>query len=79
MIIALDDVPPKCEAKLEYIRAEDSFRTRMMELGFIQGTKIKVMYEGVTGGTRAYEIRKIVIALRNSDAAKIYVSVSEGI
>ncbi len=52
-------------------------RRRLLDLGIIPGSKIKVMYENVSGNPRAYEIKNTLIALRNDIAEQIYVRKEE--
>ena len=48
-------------------------RRRLLDLGIIPGSKIKVMYENISGNPRAYEVKNTLIALRNDTASEIYV------
>ncbi len=52
-------------------------RRRLLDLGIIPGSKIKVMYENVSGNPRAYEIKNTLIALRNDIAEQIFVRKEE--
>ena len=49
----------------------------MLDLGFTEGTKITCIGESFFGSPKAYRIRGAVIALRTSDAGKIYVEMEE--
>ncbi len=48
-------------------------RRRLMDLGVISGTKIKVEMSSVAGDPTAYEIRGATIALRKSQADSIFI------
>ncbi|NLZ45868.1 MAG: ferrous iron transport protein A [Clostridiales bacterium] len=48
-------------------------RRRMLDLGLVQGTKVKAVQSSPSGDPVAYNIRGAVIALRNDDADKIQV------
>lgn len=50
-------------------------RRRMLDLGFIKDTEIKVMRRSPLGDPTAYLIRETVIALRKEEASKILVKV----
>lgn len=48
-------------------------RRRLMDLGFLPGTKISIEMKSPTGDPTAYRIRNSVIALRKQQAEKIYI------
>lgn len=49
-------------------------RRRLLDLGFIPGTKIQCLYRSPLGDPTAYFVRGTVIALRQEDAGQIIVS-----
>lgn len=50
-----------------------SLRSRLRELGLIEGTKVTKVCTAFLGSPCAYNIRGAIIALRNSDTNKIKV------
>ncbi|WP_058487078.1 FeoA family protein [Defluviitalea phaphyphila] len=50
-------------------------RRRILDLGFIPNTKIKVIRRSPLGDPTAYLIRETMIALRKEEASKILVKV----
>ncbi len=48
-------------------------RRRLLDLGVIPSTEIKVMFQNISGNPRAYEIKSTLIALRDDVAGLIYV------
>ncbi len=48
-------------------------RTRLMDLGIVPGTKIRLELASFTGDPLAYKVRGTTIALRKSQAEKIYI------
>ena len=46
---------------------------RLLDLGFVEGTRVKRLFSAPSGDPAAYQIRGAVIALRASDAAAIAV------
>ena len=50
-----------------------SLRQRLLDLGFVEGTRVKRLFSAPSGDPAAYLIREAVIALRASDAAGIKV------
>lgn len=46
-------------------------KRRLLDLGVIKSTKIKPVFNSISGNPIAYEIRGSVIAIRNEDAKNI--------
>lgn len=49
-------------------------RRRLLDMGVVPGTKIRVELESVGGDPSGYNIRGAVIAIRKSNAAQIYIN-----
>ncbi|MBM7684707.1 FeoA family protein [Defluviitalea raffinosedens] len=58
------------------LRATGAQRRRMLDLGFIKDTEVKVMRCSPLGDPTAYFVRNTVIALRKEEASKILVKVN---
>lgn len=71
--ISLNDLPINHYAKVENLDCNGTDRRRFLDLGIIQGTKLKPILKSPSGDPIAYEIRKSVIAIRSEDAKKIRV------
>ena len=56
------------------ILSDGIIRRRLLDLGFVPGTKIEVLRKSPIGDPTAYFIRGTIIALREVDAEKILVS-----
>lgn len=61
------------KGKIIGLLSKGNQRRRMLDLGIIEGTKIKVLLKSHSGDPIAYFIRGAVIALRNEDASKVLV------
>lgn len=48
-------------------------KRRLMDLGFIEGTRVQCLYRSPAGNPVAYMIRGTVIALRKDDSARIII------
>lgn len=48
-------------------------RLRLFDLGFFRGSRVLPLYECMGGGTRVYRVKDTLIALRNTDAERIFV------
>lgn len=69
-MILLNDLPLNHYAKVEYIDCDGIDRRRFLDLGIVQGTKLRPILKSPSGDPVAYEIRKSVIAIRSEDARK---------
>lgn len=58
-------------AKVKKINLTGEMKRRLLDLGVINGTKIKCLFKSPSGDPAAYEIRGAVIALRYEDSALI--------
>lgn len=59
--------------EIEKILHKKECKNRLLDLGFVPGTKVKTVLSDFSGKLKAYEIRNTVIALRNTDSEKIVV------
>ena len=73
MVRTLDLLPQGSQARITHLTAEGHQRRRLLDLGFLPGTRITALQEGPTGDPVAYTIRGTVIALRRQDARRIYI------
>ena len=69
----LDRLPAGSSACIKSLRTEGIRRRRLLDLGFVPGAHITALQIGPWGDPVAYGIRGAVIALRNEDAAGIYI------
>jgi len=53
---------------------ESAMRTRLQDLGLVEGTRVQCVLKSPAGSPAAYEIRGAVIALRQCDAAAVLVA-----
>ena len=75
--IRLSEMEPDSQGRISEIIMEEKKERRLLDLGFTEGTKITCIGESFFGSQKAYRIRGAVIALRTSDAGKIYVEMEE--
>lgn len=48
-------------------------RRRLLDMGLIEGTRVKCLFKSPLGDPIAYRVRGTVVALRKEDSAKIFV------
>lgn len=70
----LDKLKINESAFIDSIDIADNFRRRLLDLGFIKGSKITALYKSPSKNPTAYLIKGTVIAIRDEDANKIKIS-----
>ena len=73
MLIPLDKIDCCQSATIYSINNGLNIKTRLMDMGVCEGTKITKVFESPLRNPCAYKVRNTVIAIRNNDASKIMV------
>ena len=60
--------------KVENLTAEGLLKERMLAIGLTKGTEVEVIRRGPSGDPTVYNIRGVMIALRQGEACLIRVS-----
>ncbi len=76
MEISLNRLPLLKLGNIKNLLVDKKTKCKLLSLGFIPETAIKPVFSNFSGNLRAYEVRKAIIALRDTDANKIRVDVS---
>lgn len=71
MSLSLSDLQVGQSGTVHHIATTGTMRRRLLDLGIIEGTKIKCIHKSPSGNPVAYTIRGAVIALRTDDSKKI--------
>lgn len=61
------------KATIKKLENEEEMKNRLMDLGFTPSGKAVFLFEAPSGDPKAFLIRGAVVALRNSDCAKIKI------
>lgn len=69
----LSDLSIGEECRISAIDIDGLMRRRLMDLGFVPGTKVECLRRSPAGDPTAYLVRGTVIALRKEDAARVYI------
>ncbi|MDD5794045.1 FeoA family protein [Clostridium sp. HCP1S3_B4] len=69
----LSEAELETTVKVVKIRAQGELRRRFFDLGIVEGTNIKVLYESPFKDPRAYYIRGTIIAMRGDESKNIIV------
>lgn len=72
--MTLNDVKPGSTVKIEGLE-NSSIKSRLMSMGLIKGTAVKVLRSAPMGDPMAISVRSYNLALRVADAKNIMVSV----
>lgn len=72
-VIPLPSLPPGGRGRLLRIGGERSFRRRLMELGLLPGTEVRLVRLVRVGGMVEVEVRGCHLSLRQSEADQIEV------
>ena len=72
-IIQLNDLNLQEEGIIQKIECENNIKRRLLDLGMIKGTTIKLTLISPFKDPKAYEVRGSTIAIRSEDPKKIDV------
>ena len=67
----LHDLHPGQSARIAQVGGERSFRRRLMELGFLPGTQVRLVRRVNIGDLVEFEVRGAHISLRSADASHL--------
>ncbi len=68
---SLSQLPTGQGGRVERVAAGGSMRRRLLDIGLIPGTRVVCLARSPAGDPAAYLIRGAVIALRDTDAADV--------
>ena len=70
----LTQLLPAASAKLSQLGGDRSFQRRLMELGLLPGTPLRVIRRVPMGGLLEIEVRRSRVTLRMTEAAQVLVA-----
>jgi len=70
----LADLQPDTPARLHSLDGDRSFQRRLMELGFLPGTAVRMIRRVPLGGLIELEVRCCRVTLRLSEARQVQVT-----
>lgn len=73
MTTRLDSLAPGRQARLVSIGGERAFRCRLMELGLLPGTPVRVIRRVDVGGVLELEVRGCRLSVRHGEARELVV------
>lgn len=72
-IIPLNKLNINCNGRIKEITCTSTIKRRLFDLGIIPDTIVTPVFKSTGGNPIAYEIRGILLAIRNEDAKNILV------
>jgi len=73
-MVRLIDLPDGQEGRLVRLEGERAFRRRLMELGLLPGTPVRVVRRAEIGGVLELEVRRSRLTVRTSEACLVLVA-----
>ena len=73
-MISLNTLPEGAEARLVSLGGDRSLRRRLMELGLLTGTTVRVIRKDDLGGVMEIEVRRCRLSVRTSEAGQVFVA-----
>ncbi len=70
---SLDRLPPGSSARLVAIGGERAFRCRLMEMGLLPGTSVRLVRRADVGGVLELEVRGGRLSVRHGEARELLV------
>jgi len=77
MELKLSDLEPGQRGVVARIGGSGTIRRRIMDMGIVKGSKIKVVRRAPLGDPIEFEIRDYNLSLRKREAEKVYVTLEE--
>ena len=75
--ISLNNLPFNKTGKIINLNVKQDLKRRLLDLGFVKDTKIKMLYKSPLKDPKAYLIRGSVISLRDNDTKNIIINIDE--
>jgi ferrous iron transport protein A len=73
-MVRLIDLPDGQEGRLVRLEGERALRRRLMELGLLPGTPVRVVRRVEIGGVLELEVRRSRLTVRTSEACLVLVA-----
>ena len=73
-MVRLIDLPDGQEGRLVRMDGDRAFRRRLMELGLLPGTPVRVVRRTEIGGVLELEVRRSRLTVRTVEASQVFVA-----
>ncbi|MBX3443353.1 MAG: ferrous iron transport protein A [Planctomyces sp.] len=71
--VTLDQLPVGAQGAILHVEGEDPLAVRLMEMGLIDGTPVKVLGAAPFGDPREYLVRGFRLSLRATEARRVSI------
>jgi len=71
--MTLDDIKPGCECRVVDVTVDGATGQRLMDMGFIPGTKVKVVFNAPLVDPVDLQLRGYHVGIRHSEATGVEV------
>ncbi len=72
-MVCLNDLPDGQSGRLVRLEGDQGFRRRLMELGLLPGTSVRVVRRAAIGGVLELEVRRSRLTVRTAEASQVFV------
>jgi Fe2+ transport system protein FeoA len=76
--LLLAELEPGSDARVEAVEADTPIGRRLLDLGFVPGTPVRVLRRAPLGDPVEYELRGYRLCLRRTEAMRIRVRPTSG-
>ena len=76
MEVKLSELKPGEEGEVVRVEGPPALRRRLMEMGIVRGTKVKMVRRAPLGDPIEYEVKGYNLSLRAGEADGVYVEVA---
>lgn len=73
-MVRLIDLPDGQAGRLVSLEGDRAFRRRLMELGLLPGTPVRIVRRAEIGGVLELEVRRARLTVRTSEASLVMVA-----
>lgn len=72
-MVSLNTLADGTEGHLVSLGGDRSLRRRLMELGLLPGTRVRVIRRAEIGGVMELEVRRCRLSVRTGEASQVFV------
>ncbi|MBQ3114852.1 MAG: ferrous iron transport protein A [Clostridia bacterium] len=76
-LYTLNDLDINEEGYVSSLVSNEDIRRRLLDMGLVEGTRVKCVLKSPGGDPVAYNIRGAVVAIRNEDSKNIFIKTNQ--
>jgi ferrous iron transport protein A len=76
-MVSLNNLTSGAQGRLVRLGGDRAFRRRLMELGLLPGTPVRLIRRAELGGVLELEVRRSRLTVRLAEAAEVFVVAAE--